>query len=179
MLRRWPVGFLCLYPPIKWWTKPLLNCSKFAIVPRDILLNHTLVAPFRVIGNALHNTSFGVICNSISVMNDSMWSKGSLEPLYDSSFGRWNFDRRRWFSTSVMNGESVLQIILSKFSCLYPSGHFLIHPSPSSCCEAHSPSWRNLFLRSCLACWLGSLILLHFGFHLFADVLHFGFHCLL
>ena len=29
-------------------------------------------------------------------------------------------------------------------------------------------------MRSCLVCWLESLTLLHFGFHLFADVLHFG-----
>nr|POE75822.1 hypothetical protein CFP56_05092 [Quercus suber] len=40
--------------------------------------------------------------------------------------------------------------------------------------DAHFPSWRNLLLRSYLACWLESLILLHFGFQLFADVLHFG-----
>ena len=57
---------------------------------------------------------------------------------------------------------------------LYPSWHFLIHPSPSSCYEAYFPSWRNHLLRSCLACWLKSLILLYFGFQLFADVLHFG-----
>ena len=28
-------------------------------------------------------------------------------------------------------------------------------------------------MKFCLACWLKSLILLHFGFHLFADVLRF------
>ena len=28
-------------------------------------------------------------------------------------------------------------------------------------------------MKFCLACWLESLILLHFGFHLFADVLRF------
>ena len=58
--------------------------------------------------------------------------------------------------------------------CVYPLWHFFIHPSPSSCCETHFPSWRNHFLRSCLACWLGSVILLHFGFQLFIGVLRFG-----
>ena len=36
MLRRWPVGFLCLCPPMKWRTKPLLSCSKSTIVPGGI-----------------------------------------------------------------------------------------------------------------------------------------------
>ena len=116
MLRRWPVGFLCLFPPIKWWTKPLLSWSKSAIVPGGILLNHTLVAPFNVVGNALHITSSEVICNNISVLNDSMWSKESLEPSYDFNYRRQNFSGRGWFSTSLENGESVLRIIPSRFS---------------------------------------------------------------
>ena len=116
MLRRLPVGFLCLCPPMKCRTKPLLSCSKFAIVPGGILLNHTLAAPFSVVGNALHITSVGVIYNSINVLNDSMWSKGSLELSYDSSCGRRNFGGRGRFSIAVVNSESVLQIIPSKFS---------------------------------------------------------------
>ena len=111
MLRRWPVGFLCLWPPMKWQTKPLLSCSKSAIVPRGILLNHTLAAPFSVIRNALHITSSGVICNSISILNDSMWSKGSLESSYNSNCGRQNFGGWGRFSTSLVNGESVLRIV--------------------------------------------------------------------
>ena len=108
MFRRWPVGFLCLCPPMKWRTKPLLSCSKSTIVPGGILLNHTLAAPFSVVGNGLHITLFGVIYSSISVLNDSMWSKGSLEPSYDSNCGRRNSSRRGWFSTSLVNGESIL-----------------------------------------------------------------------
>ena len=110
------MGFLCLCPPMKWQTKPLLSCSKFAIVPEGILLNHTLAAPFSVVRNALHITSPGVICNIISVLNDSMWSKGSLELSYDSSYRRRNFGGRGRFSTSIVNGESILRIIPSKFS---------------------------------------------------------------
>ena len=62
-----------------------------------------------------HQLIWGHLHN-INVLNDSMWSKGSLEPSYDSNCGRWNFDGRGRFSTSVVNGESVLQIIPSKFS---------------------------------------------------------------
>ena len=104
------------HPPIKWRIEPLKSCSKSAIVPRDILLNHTLTAPFCVVGDTLHITSFGVIWNSINVLNDSMWSNRSLEPSYDSYYGRQNFSGRGRLSTSVVNGEPVLQIILSKFS---------------------------------------------------------------
>ena len=116
MLRKWPVVFLCICPPIKWRTKPLPCCSNFAIVLGCILLNYTLATPFSVIRNALHITSSVVICNNINVLNDSMWSKGSLEPSYDSSYGRRNFGGRRQFSTSMVNGKSDLQIIPSKFS---------------------------------------------------------------
>ena len=51
-----------------------------------------------------------------SILNDSMWSKGSLEPSYDSNYGRWNFGRKGRFSTSLVNDESVLRIIPSRFS---------------------------------------------------------------
>ena len=115
MLRRWLVSFLCLCPPIKWRTKPLLNCSKSAIVLGCILLNHTLAAPFNVVGNVLFITSSGVICNSISILTDSMWSKGSLEPSYNSNYRRQNFGGRGRFSTSLVS-ESILRIILSRFS---------------------------------------------------------------
>ena len=101
---------------MKWWTKALLSCSKFAMLLGVILPNHTLVAPFSIVWKALHITSFGVICKSIRVLNVSMWSKGSLEPSNDSSWGRWNFGGRGWFNTSVVNGESILQIIPSRFS---------------------------------------------------------------
>ena len=116
MLRRWLVGFLCLCTPMKWRTKPLLSCSKSTIIPGVILLNHTLVAPFSVVRNALHITLSKVICNSINVLNDSMWSKGSLEPSYDSNCRRQNFGGRGQFSSSAVNGESILQIILSRLS---------------------------------------------------------------
>ena len=112
----WLLMSLAPTSPMKWRTKPLLICSKFAIVLVGILLNHTLAAPLSAVGNALHITSFKIIYNSISVLNDSMWSKGSLEPLYDLNCGRQNFGKRGRFSTSVVNVEPVLRIILSRFS---------------------------------------------------------------
>ena len=116
MLRKWSVGFFCLFPRMKWRIKPLLSCLKSTIVLGSILLNHTLAAPFSVVGNALHITSSRVICRSINVLNDSMWSKGSLELSYDSNCRRQNFDERGRFSTLVVNGEFVLRIIPSNFS---------------------------------------------------------------
>ena len=89
-----------------------------------------------------------------------------MELSYDSNFGRQNFGGRGQFSTSLVNGESVLQIIPSRFSlplsfiALFISSISLFH--------------SILLLKLCLACWLESLILLHFGFHLFANVLRFG-----
>ena len=145
-MRRWPVGFLCFCPPMKWRTKPLLSCSKSAIVPRGILLNHTLAAPFNVVRNALQITLSGVICNSISVLNDSMWSKGSLEPSYDSNCGRRNFGGKGRFSTLVVNGESVLWIIPSKFS------------PPLSFMALLNSSISFLILRSSFSIWEESFL---------------------
>ena len=103
-------------PPNKMPNKTLVELFKICNSSRGILLKHTLAAPFNVVGNALHITSSRFICNSIGVLNDSMWSKGYLEPSYDSNCGRKNFGGRGHFSTSLVNGESVLQIIPSKFS---------------------------------------------------------------
>ena len=163
-----------LPPLMKWQTKPLLSCSKFAIVPGDILLNHTLAASSSVVRNALHITSSGVICNSINVLNDLMWSKGSLEPSYYSNCGRRNFGGRGQFNTSVVNSESILRIIPSRFSlplsfiALFSSFiSFLMLRSSFSILVESSPE-----VLSHLLAW--EFDLLHFGFHLFTEVLCFG-----
>ena len=131
MLKRWPVGFLCLCLPMKWRTKPLLNCSKSAIVLGGILLNHTLAAPFSVVGNALHITLSSVICNSISVLNNSMWSKGSLELSYVSNCGRQNFWgddlALHWWMVSLSFESSHPNSLR-----LCPSWRFLVRLPPSS-----------------------------------------------
>ena len=174
MLRRWPIGFLCLYPPMKWRIKTLLCCSKYAIVLRGILLNHTLAILFSIVGNALHITSSGLICNSINILNNSMWSKGSLEPSYNSNYGRWNFGGRGQFSTLIVNGEFVLQIIPSRFSpplsfiALFSSSiSFLMLQSSFSTMVESSPE-----VLSHLLAW--ELDSFSFWFYLFTDVLGFG-----
>lgn len=86
------------------------------MVHGGILLNQTLVAPLSVVGKALHIISSTVIRRCIRVLNDSMWSKESVKLSHDSSWVRRNFGGREWFNSSVVNGESILQIILSKFS---------------------------------------------------------------
>ena len=162
MLRKWPVGFLCVCPLMRWWTKPLLSCSKFTIVPRCILLNHTLAAPFSVVGNALHITSM-IQCDP-----RGPWNRHMTPAVGDRISVGGDGSVLQWWMVSLSFESSH-----PNSSYLYPSGHFLIHSSPSSCCEAHFPSWRNLLLRSYLACWLENLIL-HFHFHLFANAMHFG-----
>ena len=89
----------------EWQTNLLLSCSKFAMVPRGILLNLTLAVPFSVVGKALHITSSIVIRRCIKVLNDSMWSKRSFKLSYDSSWKRRNFGIRGRFKTSMVNGE--------------------------------------------------------------------------
>ena len=94
--------------------KVLFGCSKLAIIPGDSLLNHTLVAPFRVVGNALHMTLLGVIYRCTKVLKDSIWSRGSFHPSKDSSCGSRNMGGNGQFGTSVVKGESVLRIIPSR-----------------------------------------------------------------
>ena len=86
------------------------------MVPKGTLQNQTLATPFSVVGKALQIFSSGVIYKSIRVLNDSMWSKGSLELSYDSSWRRQYFSWKGRFNTSMVNSKSVLRIILSRFS---------------------------------------------------------------
>ena len=113
-----------------------------------------------------------------------MWSKGSLESSYDSNCGRRNFGGRRRLSTSVVNDESVLQIIPSKFSLplsfmalsnlsisfLLLRNSFSILEESSlevlSCLFAHSLTWRVWFF-----------FILVFAYSSMFCIL--GFHCLL
>ena len=171
MLRRCLVGFLCRCPPMKWQTKPLLSYSKFAMVLGGILLNHILATPFSVVGKALHITSSRVIYKSIKVLNDLMWSKGSLELSNNSSWGRQNFGGRGQFYTLVVNGESVLRIILSCSPQLCPLLHSQVHPFPSLCYGARSSSWTSFLPIPSSSCWSGCLILPHWCFLWFFDVL--------
>ena len=80
IVSRYEVDLLWRRPPMKWRTKELLSCSKFAIDAASNLLNHTLVAPLRVARNDLQITSFGVYWRFNIVLNAPMWFRESLVP---------------------------------------------------------------------------------------------------
>ena len=78
---RYKVGLLWRWPPMKWHTKESLSCLKFTIDAVGNLLNHTLVAHLRVVGNDLQITSSRVYWRFNIVFNAPMWSRASLVPL--------------------------------------------------------------------------------------------------
>lgn len=147
------------------------------MVHGGILLNQTLVAHFSVVGKALHIISSTVICMCIRVLNNSMWSKESVKLSHDSSWVRQNFGGRGRFNSSLVNGESVLQIILSKFSMAFSLQRPWVRPFLFSCYEVRFPSWTNSLLTPFFFCWSGCRALLHCGSLQSLDVapLHFDF----
>ena len=140
------------------------------------LPNHTLVAPFSVVGKALHITSSEVIYKSIKVLNDSMWSKGSLEP---------SRTLIREDETLVGVDSSTLPwwMVNPSFESFRPSSpwlyllpHSWVHPSPSLCCKACFPFWTSFPLAFLSSCSSGYPILPHYGFLWSSDaLLHSGF----
>ena len=58
------------------------------------LLNHTLVGPLSVVGNALHIISSGTSCRCMRVLNDFRWLSGSRDLSYVSICGIWNLARK-------------------------------------------------------------------------------------
>ena len=145
---KYKIRFLHLYcyPPMKWWTKQWLSYLKLAIALEGTLLNQTLAVPFKVVRNALHMTSSGVIWRCISVLYNLMWSKGSFKPMNDSSCGRQNFGGKGRFNTLAVKGEWVLLIIPSRF---------LVRPFPASYRKVHLWLWLNFLLLKFLAfCYL-------------------------
>ena len=88
-------------------TKCPLNSLKVETVLGVSLLNHTLVGPLSVVGNALHIILSGILCRCIRVLNDSKWLSGSCDPLYASTCDIRNLVGRGKEVTCVMKGESV------------------------------------------------------------------------
>ena len=56
---------------MKWVTKSLLNSLKVKTVLGANLLNHTLVGPLSMVGNAQHMISSRTLYKCIRVLNDS------------------------------------------------------------------------------------------------------------
>ena len=126
MFNRLAKDLLYLYPPIKWVMKCLLNSLKVETILGPSLLNHTLVGPLSVVGNALHMISFGTPCRCMSVLNDSRWSSKSHNPSYVSTCGIWNLARKGKEVTCAVKGESVHWTNLSKLVDTYPFMAFII-----------------------------------------------------
>ena len=114
------VGCLYLCPPMKWRTKAPPNSSKLLIVKGGILLNQTLVGPFKLVGNALHIISSGVFCKFIRLLKDLMWSSGSFDPSNKSNWGSLNFCVSSRSSIAAVNGNAVYLIIPSRFLSPFP-----------------------------------------------------------
>ena len=107
-------------------TKESLNFLKLASEDDTNLLNQTQAAHLKVVGKDLHMTSSGVCCRFNNALKDSMWSSGSVCPSYVFKWGSQNFGGRGHSRTSLVNGELVLLIILSKFLDDFPFRAFFI-----------------------------------------------------
>ena len=64
----------------------------------------------------------------------------------------------------MVKGETILRIILSKFSTALSFIAFLSSSSPSSCYGVRSPSWMSFLPMLLSFYWPGCLILPHYGF---------------
>ena len=113
---------------MKWQTRASLSSLKLPIVEGGILLNHTLAAPFTVVGKALHIISFGVFRRFIRLLNDSIWSHESFELSNESSCGNLNFCDSSKSSTAAIKSDVVCLIIPSKFPNLFLSLHYSTRP---------------------------------------------------
>ena len=128
-------------------TKESLNFSKLAIKNDANLLNQTRAAHLRVVRKDLNMTSPSVCCRFNNALKDSMWSSGSICPSYVFKWVSQNFGGRGHSRTSLVNGESVLLTISSKFLDDFPFRAFFI-----------SSISFLMFLRSSLLFRLGSSV---------------------
>ena len=78
MFVRHAVDFLYLCPLIKCEANWALNSLKVLMEFGVNLLNHTLVGPFSMVGKVRHMISSAMPCRCMRVLNDSRWSKESL-----------------------------------------------------------------------------------------------------
>ena len=115
-----------------------------------------------------------------------MWSQGSLELSYDSNCGRWNFDGKGQFSTSMVNGESILRIIPSKFSlplsfmALFNlSISFLMLRSSFFILEESSPEVLSHLLAwefDSSSFWFSTIMFCVLGFHCLSQLFILAIH---
>ena len=125
MVSRWPAGLFWRCTSTKWHTKELPSCSKLSMDDVASLLNHTHIAPLRVVGKEQHKISSGGCCRLRVILKVVIWSNGSFKPLNYSSYGRWNFRGKGHSRTFVVKGESVLRTIPSRFRSVFSLIEFL------------------------------------------------------
>ena len=149
---------------MKCMTECPLSYLKVEMEFRAILLNHILAGPLSVVGNTLYIISLGISCRCMRVLNDSRWSHRSFDPLYVSTWGIRNLDRRgqdvtcavkgelvRWTSSSKLVDTRLLIVfiimsILSFIICIFSA--MRIAPLSSS-------DWK--LVSSCWSCLLAAL----------------------
>ena len=127
MLIRQTVDFLYLCLPIKCDTNCALSSLKVLMELGVNLLNHTLVGPINVVRKARHMILSETPCKCMNVLNDSKWSKGSLDP---SSFYLWHTEL--WQKGELLFGGSTRRGRLT--------------PLPWG-----SSSWSSSFPSSCIS----------------------------
>ena len=129
------------------------------------LLNHTLVGPLSVVGNALHIILSRTLCRCIRVLNVSKWSSGSFNLSYASPCGIWNLVGRGKEVTYGVKGESICWTSSSRLGDTHPFMAFIIMSIFSfiismSCamCIALLSNSNGQSISSCRSCLLGMLL---------------------
>ena len=121
----WSAGLFGRCPPMKWRRKALPKCSKLSMDDVGSFVNHSLVAPLRVVGKERHSISSGGYWRPSVVLKVLRWSRRSFNPSNGSSWGNQNFDCTRHSKTAEVKGESVVLTILSKLRSVFPLMAFL------------------------------------------------------
>ena len=89
------------------------------------LLNHSLVAPLRVVGKEWHRISSRGYWRPRVVLNVFRWSNGSFNSSKGWSWGRRNLEGTGHSWIATVKGESVFLTILSKLWSVFPLIAFL------------------------------------------------------
>ena len=116
-------SFLTL--PTDWRTKELPSCSKLSMDDVANLLNHSCVAPLRVVGKERHKISSRGYCRLRVILKVVIWSNRSFRPSNNLSRERRNFGGSGHSRTFIVKGEFVLQTIPSRFWSVFSLIAFL------------------------------------------------------
>ena len=125
MVSKWSSCLLGCCLLTKWRTKALPSYSKLSIEDVGSLVNHSLAAPLRVVGNERHRISLRGYWRPRVVLKVLRWSSGSFNPSKGSSWGRQNLEGIGHSWTAKVKGESVFLTILSRLWSVFPLMAFL------------------------------------------------------